>query len=83
MTSKSHVIEAVVYFAGPLSVWGNRPAEAEFIARFPSRWVWLAHSRALTVYRRLNCGRCGYFVARDGEMILHVQPKDLRTEVGA
>jgi hypothetical protein len=77
---RNPVIESVVYFAGPKSVWSNRPAESEFIARFQARWVWLAQSRAMSLYRQLNCGRCGYFVARDGEMIVHVQAENLTTQ---
>lgn len=74
------MIEAVVYFAGPRSVWADKPDETEVIARFPSRWVWLAHSRALSLHRQLNSGRCGYFVARDGEMIVHVQAEYLSVQ---
>lgn len=70
-------VEAVVYFAGPLSLWADKPDEREYVARFESRWAWLAHSRALSVYRSLNSGRCGYFVRVNGEFVAHVAPEHL------
>lgn len=74
------MIEAVVYFAGPKSVWTNQPHEDEYIARISARWAWLAQSRALSIVRQLNSKRCGYFVTRDGEMIVHTQAENLTTQ---
>jgi hypothetical protein len=68
------MFEAIIYFAGPMSTWGGKPAELEIIARLPSRFRILARARAVAIHSRLNMGRCGWFINDEqGQAIEHVR----------
>lgn len=66
--------ESVVYFAGPLTLWGKKPAEDEFIARFQSRWRALALARAQALYKRMDPARVGWFMTDGDTVLVHVRP---------
>ena len=67
------MFEAIVYFAGPATLWARRPQEVEYVARFSSRWSWLAASRASACCSSLNLQRCGWFLLKDGRVVEHVK----------
>lgn len=56
--------EAIVYFAGPKTIWAEKIDETEIIARFHAPWLWLARLQARGALG--NTGRCGYAILRDG-----------------
>lgn len=68
--------EAIVYLAGPLSLWSQKPHKREIIARRSSRWLWLAHSKANAVLSMADSGRCGYVIMKDGAIIHHTRAPD-------
>jgi hypothetical protein len=67
------MIKSVVYFHGPLTAWQGTPAESEIIARFESRWRFIAHAHALAALKRLNSGRCGLLMTdANGQTLEHL-----------
>lgn len=67
---------AVVYFAGPLSLWGGKPHPRETLAHRSSRWRWLALAKAQAVLASVDAGRCGFVLMKDGQVIHHEHAKD-------
>jgi hypothetical protein len=70
------MFDVVVYFAGPLSVWSQKPHPREVLARRSSRWRWLALARGQAVLSSVDSGRCGFVVMKDGNLIHHEPAKD-------
>jgi len=66
--------EAVVYFAGPATVWAGKVAEEEIIARQVSPYRFLARAFARSTHASLDPSRCGYAVLQDGLTVEHVEP---------
>jgi hypothetical protein len=69
------MFESAVYFYGPKTSWANHPHEEEIIARFSSRFRFLAALFARSLHERLDPMRCGYAVMRAGAVIESVTPK--------
>lgn len=68
------MIRSYVYFHGPNTAWQGKPHAGEVIAKFESRWKWLAHARALAAVKNLNSGRCGFYMSdSDGNVVKHVE----------
>lgn len=66
--------EAVLYFAGPKTLWSQKVDASEVIMRWASRSRWLATRVARSTHRQLDPSRCGYVVLKDGDVIEHVKP---------
>lgn len=67
--------EAIVYFAGPKTIWSGKVAEEEILIRRESRYLWLARSLAQSAYQLLDPTRVGYVVMKDGREVEHVEPQ--------
>lgn len=63
------MIEAAVFFRGPLTQWSQKVAEDEIIARRRFRSRWLASVWARNLCGQLNPARCGWVVLSDGEQV--------------
>jgi hypothetical protein len=68
------MIEALVYFASPRTVWQSKVAEEDIIFRRAVPWLWMARWLARSTHAPLDPHRCGWLVMRDGEVIEHVEP---------
>ncbi len=66
--------DAVIYFAGPKTVWSGKVAEEEIIARQQSPYRFLARSFARSTHANLDPTKCGYVVLQDGNVLEHVEP---------
>lgn len=66
--------EAIIYFAGPKTIFSGKLAEDEIIMRRPLVFRWAALSHARAVHARLDPQRCGYVVRKGVEVIEHVEP---------
>lgn len=54
------MIRAVVYYAGPATVWADAIDPREVIAESSHRWPWLARLWARSVHGSLDPRRCGW-----------------------
>lgn len=69
------MFEGVLYFAGPRSRWAGKVDEDEVIARFQTRWRWLARYLTVSLFMRLDERRCGYAILADGVTVEQYDPK--------
>lgn len=68
--------EGLIYFAGPMTLFGRAVADKEIIARHTCRWLWMARLLVRSAYGPLDKARCGYIIKRDGQIIERVKAAD-------
>ena len=61
----------VVYFLGPKTLWSDRVADEEVIARFESPWRWHAWLLTRIAFLGLDRMRCAWVLLKDGQVIEH------------
>ncbi len=66
--------EAVVYFAGPKTLWSGKVDDSEVILRKPSVWRWGALRLAKSTHAQLDATRCGWVLLDKGAVVEHVEP---------
>lgn len=74
------MIEAVVFFRGPLTEWSQKVSDDEIIARKRFRRRWLAGVWARNLCGQLNPARCGWVVLSEG---VQVEGSDVQAPAGA
>lgn len=68
--------ESVVYVAGPKTLWQQKIAEDDVIARKENiPFLFLALMFARRLHGQLDPKKCGYAVLQDGEVLEHVKPE--------
>jgi hypothetical protein len=67
------IYEGVVYFAGPMTVWGGQVAEHEVVFRARGPWLWVVRMQTLSAYRPLDHSCVGFQIKRGDLLLAHAK----------